>query len=1031
MEMRDQLQSALGKTYRIDRELGGGGMSRVFAATETALGRRVVIKMLPSELAGALNIDRFKREIQLAANLQHPHIVPVLTAGEIDGIPYYTMPFVEGESVRDRISRGPIPVTDAVNLLRDVARALAYAHEHGVVHRDIKPDNVLLSGGSAAVADFGIAKALAAAGSAPRDPTAASAGLTQVGMSIGTPMYMAPEQAAADPNTDHRADIYSFGCLAYELLTGRPPFTDLAPHKLLVAHMTERPDPVASLRADVPRPLADLVMRCLEKDPSARPQSAAEIVRQLDAVTSTPSLEAIAPGLGGAALGKIAIAYLIAVLVVAAVTRVAIVRIGLPSWVMPAAVVLLALGFPIVVAASYLRRMSWRKSVAFGLAGVAVFVLGVAGFMKMRDSGIGPFGSLLGSGKLNRRDRILVADFTSTGADTTLGGVVSEAVRADLGQSPIISVVTPQTVAAALQRMQVPENTRVDSAVALEVARREGVKAIVGGEVQAIKSGGFLLTMRLVSADSGQELASVQGGANAARDLIPAIGSLTRRLRTKMGESLKHLQGSPALAQVTTSSLPALEAYSKGQYELNVKSNPSGAIPLFRSAVKLDTSFAMAYRALAVALGNQGQDRDERVRAMEKAFAHADRLPEVERYLTIGTYYTQGPKPDDAKAIAAYDTLLKIRPNQYAALNNVALLYAKRRDFAKAEESLRQSVAASPSTLTAYNNLMQYQAELGHFAGLESTYTAEVKVSGNLPRVVMSRANLLYARGQYDSATALADSVARANPTQGDVMQTVLGLKGAIAITRGQLNEGLKLANQNAEMSANYGSPTARLGAALNSAVVDGFIRGSKEKALADIGAGLAQTPLSSIQELDRPYVGLAQVYAIAGQPARAKEMLAEFEKNDAGIAPDVVAATRHQLLSSIAMAEGRYADAAREARAGDVGSCTICMLPIIGYAYDAADQPDSAIAVLTRYVESKAILNRAGSNQFFLAGSYKRLGELWEAKHDGEKASLYYSRFVDLWKNADADLQPKVAEVRRRLARLADTEPKRGSPRT
>src|SRR3954471_11030019 len=210
MELRSQLEQALGATYSIERELGGGGMSRVFSATETALGRRVVFKVVRVDLGVGVNVDRFKREIVLAANLQHPHIVPVFAAGEMGGVPYYTMPFIEGESLRARRERGALPIAEVVSILRDVARALAYAHEHGVVHRDIKPDNVLLSGGSATVADFGIAKALIVAKSNADDSTQQyQSALTRAGMSLGTPAYMSPEQAAADPTANHRSDIYA------------------------------------------------------------------------------------------------------------------------------------------------------------------------------------------------------------------------------------------------------------------------------------------------------------------------------------------------------------------------------------------------------------------------------------------------------------------------------------------------------------------------------------------------------------------------------------------------------------------------------------------------------------------------------------------------------------------------------------------------------------------------------------------------------------------------------------------------------
>src|SRR5687767_11029345 len=236
MPLRDDLELALGSAYTLERELGGGGMSRVFVAEERALGRRVVVKVLPPEIAAGVNVDRFRREIQMAARLQHPHIVPVLSSGEMHGIPFYTMPFVEGESVRARLQRsGAISITEVIGVLRDVAKALAYAHDHGIVHRDIKPDNVLMSGGSATVTDFGIAKAIAASRTDPGGGEQ-QATLTQIGTSIGTPAYMAPEQAAGDPATDHRADIYSYGCMAYELLAGRPPFVEKSPRRLMAAH---------------------------------------------------------------------------------------------------------------------------------------------------------------------------------------------------------------------------------------------------------------------------------------------------------------------------------------------------------------------------------------------------------------------------------------------------------------------------------------------------------------------------------------------------------------------------------------------------------------------------------------------------------------------------------------------------------------------------------------------------------------------------------------------------------------------------
>ena len=292
--LQDRLQASLNVAYTLEREIGGGGMSRVFLAEERALGRRVVVKVLSPDLAAGVSAERFKREIMITAQLQHPHIVPILSVGEMGGLPYYTMPFVEGESLRVRLMRVAVmPVAVAVSILRDVARALGFAHSKGIVHRDIKPDNVLLTGNTAAVSDFGIGKALQASRvSSDGD----SETLTELGTTLGTPLYMAPEQIAADPDLDHRADLYAFGCLAYEVLTGESPFAGRAPSAVFRAQLTEAPAPIRSKRADVPDPLCNLVARCLEKDPDARPANADEIIAVLDTVASTNTRSWDSPG---------------------------------------------------------------------------------------------------------------------------------------------------------------------------------------------------------------------------------------------------------------------------------------------------------------------------------------------------------------------------------------------------------------------------------------------------------------------------------------------------------------------------------------------------------------------------------------------------------------------------------------------------------------------------------------------------------------------------------------------------------------
>lgn len=274
----ERVQKGFGSTYRIEREIGGAGMSNIFVAIDGTLGRSVVIKVLPPKMSDQVSAGRFRREMQIAARLQHAHIVPVLTAGEVDGLLYYSMPLVEGETLRARLTRTPeLPVSEATKILEDLLSALSYAHKRGVVHRDMKPENILLSEYDALVADFGIAKAL----NASKIGTS-SAVLTVAGMAMGTPAYMSPEQAAADPDVDERADLYAIGVIAYEMLAGMHPFRARASRAMLAAQIAEKPVHLAQKRPDIPDGLAGLVMRLLAKAPADRPQTAGEVLAALE-----------------------------------------------------------------------------------------------------------------------------------------------------------------------------------------------------------------------------------------------------------------------------------------------------------------------------------------------------------------------------------------------------------------------------------------------------------------------------------------------------------------------------------------------------------------------------------------------------------------------------------------------------------------------------------------------------------------------------------------------------------------------------
>ena len=961
----DGLQDSLGASYRLLRELGGGGMSRVYLAEETALGRKVVIKVLPPDLAAGLSLERFRREIQLAAKLQHPHVVPLLAAGRAGELLYYTMPFIEGESLRAKLLReGELPVADAVRLLRDVVDALAYAHEQGVLHRDIKPDNVLVSRHHGLVTDFGVAKALSeAAGGHP-----APSGVTSAGIAMGTPAYMAPEQAAADPTIDHRADIYAVGIMAYEMLAGQTPFTGRTPQQLLAAHVNRPPEPLGAVRSTVPPDLAGIVMRCLEKRPADRWQSADELLRMLDGI--------VTPGTGTNSTIAIRRTLLAPPPAPSAGTR------GLRT-ALAAAVIIAGLG---------------------------------AGALLLRIAGVLPGGSLVERGVLKDREPILVAEFRSPVVDSALGGAVTEAFRIDLAQSPKLTVVQPEYVQQVLTRMQRDPRVRLDPELAREIAIRDGIKAFVAGDV-AHAGTGFVISARLIASQSGDALVALRETATDSTRILGAIDRLSRGMRERIGGSLGTVQSSERLEDVTTPSLGALRKYSLA-LGANREGDMERAIALLRDAVELDTGFAMAYRKLGVVINNTGGRRSEQVRAFTKAYNHRDRLTDRERYLTLAAYETYVTGEQD-RAITAYRSLLDLYPNDTYALNNLSISLMELEDHQQAADLARRAIAVSPDDATFYLTLISAQVGLGQPDSAVTTLRLMRTRTRADPYATIVEAGFLQARGDYDSAAAVIRRVQEARRDSPNWRTMTSGILATLATTQGHLAEADGLLQTAIESSENEGLPERALFYSLGRAGLDLWYRGQPERARRKAEAALQRYPLERLDPADRPYLELAIFYAEAGQPDRARAMMAEHDR----VVPEGLRRAggklRHAALGSIALAERRPHDALAEFRQQDQGECEVCGLGDLGRAYDVAGQADSAIAVYERYA-GRPYVYRMFPDAIWLARTYYRLGELYEERGAPAKAAENYAKFVRLWQDADPELRAKLLDAKARLKALA-----------
>jgi eukaryotic-like serine/threonine-protein kinase len=982
--------------YRVVREIGRGGMGAVYLA-ERADGQfeqQVALKLIKRGMDTDLVLQRFRAERQILASLDHPNIARLLDGGTTDeGRPYFVMEYMEGEPLDEYADARRLSIPERLRLFLTVCGAVAYAHQRRVVHRDIKPLNILVTRqGVPKLLDFGIAKVL--------HPGADEPTSSITGFGLLTPEYASPEQVEGRHATEV-SDVYSLGVVLYEVLTGHSPYRSKSHEPADVVEAVRTTDPVP--------PSAAVVRGGAEEDTRRRPG----LARDRAAATGAGSTIRLSRRLRGdldtivlMALRKEPARRYQSVEQLAEDIRRHLE--GLPVRARRDSVRYRA--------GKFLRRN--RASIAAAaLAGVLVLLL-VAGFVALRagtDRRSEP--SLVEARVLAPRDRLVVADFQNRAGDSVLAQAVTEAFRVDLAQSPLVQVFTAREVRVSLARMERAPEVALDDSLAREVALREGVKAFVTGSVARV-GGSYTVSAQLVTAQSGEALAGVRESAPDSSQLIAAIDRASKAMRYRIGESLRDLQQVPKLEQVTTGSLPALRKYTEG-HRLFLVGERTRALPLLQEAVAIDTGFATAYFSIAAAYAALAEP-GRAWAAGRHALANQARMPFLERRMLVASYaYASG---DYEAAINEYTRLLQRYPENVASWNNLALAYRDWRRFATAESLYRRAIQVDSTIATIYYGVHSSQVFQGKFADSRRTLDLIRRRFPNDPILMVVQIQDAAARQAWDEAERLARANISARPRDTLYLVDAYEALAGIVMTRGRLAEAERHWRTQLAMSAASGSWGRHLFGVQQLAYLELRYHNARDEARALMDSALDRMPLDSILPGDRPYYELARFYAAVGDVPKAQLLLAAGDSNDRALGrnrpPD-----RSWARGVIAFAAGQMSDAETELRrAEETHLCAMCPLPDLARVYEASGKRDSAMVAYQRYL-SAPWLWRYETDAVELGWVTKRLGELYEEKGQNAKAATAYSDLVQLWRHADRELDPVTTAVRRQLAQLTGGE--------